>query len=1053
MAITKRLVKGSALTHTELDSNFTDLDGRVTTLESTPGSDSQTLTLAGDDLTITGGNTVSLSTLSTEVVDDTSPQLGGNLDLNGNEITGSGGSAISEVLNVLTLVGGNNGINMRTTTGAGKIVIGDQAGSVVLGNSANSVEFVNDVDVDFTNTNVDFTNATVTGLSIGQGIDDLSDVDTSTTPPGVGQVLKWDGAQWEPANDSSGSGGITLTALSVTSASASASSSLVYNNTTGVFTYTPALNTWASITGKDDANGPNEVTIGRLAGSGGDSSVAVGQLAGETSQGDYSSAFGPLAGRTNQGNSSVAIGNQAGLSNQGDYAVGIGALAGVLTQGERGIAIGYESGRSSQGADSIAIGTKAGRGSQGNNSIVLNATGVTLENTTASSLVIKPIRNASGTHSMEYNPTTGEVTYDTLGGGGGGIDLTALSVTSTSASASPSLVYNNTTGVFTYTPPNLTELGSNLDLNSNDITGTGNINIIGSITSTAVGTPTITSSTDIILSANSGSGIVNASGSKITNLGTPVAGTDAATKAYVDANGGGSLSWATLADKNNASGPTKIALGLNAGSVTQGLNTIAIGETAGETNQGVSAVAIGTGAATTNQGGAAIAIGNGTAVTNQGASAVAIGNVAALAGQGDNAIAIGNRAGGFVNPQAATSIILNATGAQLENTTADSFVVKPVRNASGTHSMEYNPTTGEITYDTLASSGITLTALSVTQASAGTAGLVYNNVTGVFTYTPPDLSTYLTSVPAQTFASLTDVNNANGPTTITIGKNAGTTNQGASSIALGGQAGETNQGAQSIAIGDQAGETTQGGYAVAIGRNAGETTQGSGGIAVGSGAGSTTQGLSGIAIGYLAGESNQGGGAIAIGANAGTLNQAADSIILNASNTALQNTQTGSLVIKPIRNASGTHSMEYNPSTGEVTYDTLASGGLPSRSPPIGATSSLADAAQADLDITGFKSYTLMAITTDKAARVRLYVNAATRTADAARAEGIDPTSDAGVIAEVITTGAETVIISPGAIGFNLESSPTTNIPCRVTNKSGSTGTVQVGLTILQLEA
>ena len=830
MAITKRLVKGSALTHTELDSNFTDLDGRVTTLESTPGSDSQTLTLAGDDLTITGGNTVSLSTLSTEVVDDTSPQLGGNLDLNGNEITGSGGSAITEVLNVLSLVGGNNGINMRTTTGAGKIVIGDQAGSVVLGNSANSVEFVNDVDVDFTNTNIDFTNATVTGLSIGQGIDDLSDVDTSTTPPGVGQVLKWDGAQWEPANDSSGSGGITLTALSVTSASASASSSLVYNNTTGVFTYTPALNTWASITGKDDANGPNEVTIGRLAGSGGDSSVAVGQLAGETSQGDYSSAFGPLAGRTNQGSNSVAIGNQAGLSNQGDYAVGIGTLAGVLTQGERGIAIGYESGRSSQGTDSIAIGTKAGRGSQGNNSIVLNATGVTLENTTASSLVIKPIRNASGTHSMEYNPTTGEVTYDTLGGGGG-IDLTALSVTSTSASASPSLVYNNTTGVFTYTPPNLTELGSNLDLNSNDITGTGNINIIGSITSTAVGTPTITSSTDIILSANSGSGIVNASGSKITNLGTPVAGTDAATKAYVDANGGGSLSWATLADKNNASGPTKIALGLDAGSVTQGLNTIAIGETAGQTNQGVSAVAIGTGAATTDQGGAAIAIGNGTAVTNQGASAVAIGNVAALAGQGDNAIAIGNRAGGFVNPQAATSIILNATGAQLENTTADSFVVKPVRNASGTHSMEYNPT------------------------------------------------------------------------------------------------------------------------------------------------------------------------------------------------------------------------------TGEITYDTLASGGLPSRSPPIGATSSLADAAQADLDITGFKSYTLMAITTDKAARVRLYVNAATRTADAARAEGIDPTSDAGVIAEVITTGAETVIISPGAIGFNLESSPTTNIPCRVTNKSGSTGTVQVGLTILQLEA
>jgi len=105
------------------------------------------------------------------------------------------------------------------------------------------------------------------------------------------------------------------------------------------------------------------------------------------------------------------------------------------------------------------------------------------------------------------------------------------------------------------------------------------------------------------------------------------------------------------------------------------------------------------------------------------------------------------------------------------------------------------------------------------------------------------------------------------------------------------------------------------------------------------------------------------------------------------------------------------------------------------------------------LDITGFKAYALLTITTDRAARVRLYVNAATRTADAARAEGVDPTSDAGVIAEVITTGADTVIISPGAYGFNLEGTPTTTIPCRVTNKSGGTSTVQVDLNILQLEA
>ena len=32
-------------------------------------------------------------------------------------------------------------------------------------------------------------------------IDDLADVDTTTSPPSAGQVLKWDGAKWAPAND------------------------------------------------------------------------------------------------------------------------------------------------------------------------------------------------------------------------------------------------------------------------------------------------------------------------------------------------------------------------------------------------------------------------------------------------------------------------------------------------------------------------------------------------------------------------------------------------------------------------------------------------------------------------------------------------------------------------------------------------------------------------------------------------------------------------------------------------------------------------------------
>ena len=42
--------------------------------------------------------------------------------------------------------------------------------------------------------------------------------------------------------------------------------------------------------------------------------------------------------------------------------------------------------------------------------------------------------------------------------------------------------------------------------------------------------------------------------------------------------------------------------------------------------------------------------------------------------------------------------------------------------------------------------GISLSSLSVTSNSVGTAALTYNNANGVFSYTPPDLSAYLTSL-------------------------------------------------------------------------------------------------------------------------------------------------------------------------------------------------------------------------------------------------------------------------------------------------------------------
>jgi hypothetical protein len=174
------------------------------------------------------------------------------------------------------------------------------------------------------------------------------------------------------------------------------------------------------------------------------------------------------------------------------------------------------------------------------------------------------------------------------------------------------------------------------------------------------------------------------------------------------ASGSGTETWATLGDKNNASGPSKIALGTNAGITSQGSVAVAIGSNAGNTSQGDNTVAIGTNAGRTSQGTSATAVGSGAGSTTQGLLAVAIGGAAGETGQGQYSVAVGSLAGR--TSQANNSIIINATGAVLDQTTANTFTVKPVRAVTsvtfaaptagsipaGFSPMYYNPTTGEI---------------------------------------------------------------------------------------------------------------------------------------------------------------------------------------------------------------------------------------------------------------------------------------------------------------------------------------------------------------------
>ncbi len=177
------------------------------------------------------------------------------------------------------------------------------------------------------------------------------------------------------------------------------------------------------------SQGADAIAVGNLAGgiNQGSDAVAIGKEAGASDQSTYTVAVGASAGNDAQGTSAIAVGSGAGTQSQGQSSVAVGNLAGHISQpanavavgrraqytggSEYAVAIGLNAGYEGQGESAVAIGHDAGQTNQAANSIVINATGVETNNTTASSLVIKPIRSAVGTTIMMYDATTGEVTH------------------------------------------------------------------------------------------------------------------------------------------------------------------------------------------------------------------------------------------------------------------------------------------------------------------------------------------------------------------------------------------------------------------------------------------------------------------------------------------------------------------------------------------------------------------------------------------------------------------------------------------------------------------
>ena len=128
--------------------------------------------------------------------------------------------------------------------------------------------------------------------------------------------------------------------------------------------------------------------------------------------------------------------------------------------------------------------------------------------------------------------------------------------------------------------------------------------------------------------------------------------------------------------------------------------------------------------------------------------------------------------------------------------------------------------------------------------------------------------------------------------------------------------------------------------------------------------------------------------------------------------------------------------------------------GLASRQIFSGSTSnSHANNTSENLTITAYKGYALYKVSVSEPSWVTLYVSSATRTSDVNRAITEDPTPGSGILAEAITqSSSETVLFTPALIGYNDDSTPTTNIYLKVVNRSGSTQSINVELTVTQLE-
>ena len=135
-----------------------------------------------------------------------------------------------------------------------------------------------------------------------------------------------------------------------------------------------------------------------------------------------------------------------------------------------------------------------------------------------------------------------------------------------------------------------------------------------------------------------------------------------------------------------------------------------------------------------------------------------------------------------------------------------------------------------------------------------------------------------------------------------------------------------------------------------------------------------------------------------------------------------------------------------------------AASGTASRTTTNASTGSIAQTASANITIpTPGKTFSLLKVAISAPAYVILYTDSTSRSNDASRSEGTDPTPGSGVLTEVSTTtsGASTFLMTPAVLGWNNDGTPANQIYAKVVNKRATSGSnaITVTLTSVALES